>query len=154
MSNAALTVTDSWIARARPAMILGVPTKILAPEELLLSKMFVVRRERFDGADMAHIIYATGWQLDWNRILELAGSHWEMLLWTLILFRYVYPAQSHFVPMVIWTLLMNRLMSKPGFAGPFGRSTGLGSCAPAAAGSSRPSNAMMHRDFIASSSHT
>jgi hypothetical protein len=110
MSNAALTVTDSWITRARPALILGFPTRILAPEELLGSKLFVVRRERFDGADIAHIIYATGGQLDWNRILELAGAHWEMLLWTLVLFRYIYPGQAHFVPMLVWTQLVNRLM--------------------------------------------
>lgn len=110
MSNAAVTVTDSWIVRARPALVLGVPTRILAAEELLASKMFVVRRERFDGADMAHIIYATGGQLDWGRILELAGADWEMLLWSLVLFRYVYPAQSHFVPLLVWTQLVNRLM--------------------------------------------
>lgn len=110
MSNAALTVTDSWLTRARPAVILGVPTRILAAEELLASKMFVVRRERFDGADMAHIIYATGGQLDWSRIVELAGAHWEMLLWALVLFRYIYPAKGHYVPLLVWTLLVNRLM--------------------------------------------
>jgi len=110
MSNAALTVTDSWITRARPAVILGVSTRILAAEELLASKMFVVRRERFDGADIAHIIYGTRGQLDWSRILELAGAHWEMLLWTLVLFRYIYPAQSHYVPLPVWTQLVNRLM--------------------------------------------
>ena len=110
MSNAALTVTDSWITRARPAVILGIPTRILAAEELLASKMFVVRRERFDGADIAHIIYATGGQLDWSRILDLAGAHWEMLLWTLVLFRYVYPAQGDYVPLLVWTQLVNQLM--------------------------------------------
>jgi nucleotidyltransferase DUF2204 len=110
MSNAAVTVTDSWITRARPAVILGVPTRILAAEELLASKMFVVRRERFDGADIAHIIYGTCGQLDWSRILELAGAHWEMLLWTLVLFRYIYPAQSHYVPLPVWNQLVNRLM--------------------------------------------
>jgi Uncharacterised nucleotidyltransferase len=112
MSNATITVTDSWITRAQPAEVLGVPTRVLAAEELLASKLFVVRRERFDGADIAHIIYATGGRLDWSRILELAGSHWEMLLWTLLLFRYVYPAQSHFVPLLVWTQLVNRLMFK------------------------------------------
>ena len=112
MSNAAITVTDSWIERAQPAEILGIPTRILGAEELLASKMFVVRRERFDGADIAHIIYGTGGQLDWGRILELAGAHWEMLLWALLLFRYVYPAQSHYVPLLIWTQLVNRLMYK------------------------------------------
>jgi hypothetical protein len=111
MSNATITVTDSWIARAQPATILGVPTRILAAEELLASKLFVVRRERFDGADIAHIIYATGGRLDWNRILELAGSHWEILLWSLLLFRYIYPAQSHLVPLLVWTQLVDQLMS-------------------------------------------
>ncbi len=112
MSNTVITVTNSWIDRAQPAEILGVPTRILAAEELLASKMFVVRRERFDGADIAHIIYGTGGQLDWGRILELAGAHWEMLLWALLLFRYVYPAQSHYVPLLVWTQLVNRLMYK------------------------------------------
>jgi hypothetical protein len=112
MSNAALTVTDSWIARAQPAEVLGVRTRVLAAEELLASKIFVVRRERFDGADIAHIIYATGGQLEWGRILELAGPHWEMLLWNLLLFQYIYPAQSHFVPLLVWTQLVNRLMLK------------------------------------------
>ncbi len=110
MSNAALAVTSSWINRSRQATILGVPTRILGAEELLASKLFVVRRERFDGADIAHIIFATGGGLDWTRVLELAGAHWEMLLWALLLFRYVYPAQSHFVPLRVWTELMNQLM--------------------------------------------
>jgi len=112
MSNAALIVTDSWITRGRSATVVGIKTKILAAEELLASKLFVVRRERFDGADIAHIIYATGGKLDWSRILELSGAHWEMLLWTLVLFRYIYPAQSHYVPLVVWTQLVNRLMLK------------------------------------------
>jgi hypothetical protein len=110
MSNAAINVTDSWIARAQPTEILGITTRILAAEELLASKLFVARRERFDGADIAHVIYATGGQLDWSRILELTGSHWEILLWALLLFRYVYPAQSHYVPLLVWTQLINRLM--------------------------------------------
>jgi hypothetical protein len=112
MSNAALAVTDSWIARGRPAVVLGIPSRILAAEELIASKIFVVRRERFDGADIAHVIYATSGQIDWDRIMDLAGSHWEMLLWTLVLFRYIYPAQSHYVPLMVWTQLMNRLMYK------------------------------------------
>ena len=110
MSNAALTVTDSWITRSRPAVVIGIPTRILAAEELLASKIFVVRRERFDGADIAHIIYATGGRLDWGRILEMIGAHWEMLLFDLVLFRYIYPAQTDYIPLLVWTQLVNRLL--------------------------------------------
>ncbi|HLV85594.1 MAG TPA: nucleotidyltransferase [Candidatus Sulfotelmatobacter sp.] len=109
MSNAVLTVDQSWIDRAQPALILGVHSRVLRPEELLASKLFVTRRERFDGADIAHIIFGTRGGLDWDRLLFLAGEHWEVLLWALLLFHYSYPAQTHYVPHRVWDLLIARL---------------------------------------------
>lgn len=108
MSNGLITVQDSWIERARPAIIHRVPTRVLAPEELVASKIFVAKRERFDGADIAHVIYGTQGSFDWKRELDLVGEHWEMLLWALMLFRYVYPGQSHYVPWEIWCELLTR----------------------------------------------
>ena len=108
MSNGIINVEDSWIQRARPAVVYGVETRVLAPEELVASKIFVAKRERFDGADIAHVINATYGRFDWARELELVGEHWEMLFWSLILFRYVYPAQSHYVPSEIWSELLTR----------------------------------------------
>jgi hypothetical protein len=81
---------------------------VLAPEELVASKIFVARRERFDGADIAHVIYGTFPSFDWDRELQLMGEHWEMLLWSLLLFRYVYPAQTHYVPAAVWSELLQR----------------------------------------------
>lgn len=109
MSNGVFAVEDSWIMRASPAVIHGVRTRVLAPEELVASKIFVVRRERFDGADIAHVIYGSYPSFDWDRELHLVGEHWEMLLWSLLLFRYVYPAQTHYVPAAIWRTLLQRL---------------------------------------------
>jgi hypothetical protein len=108
MSNGVITVEDSWIERAHPAVVYGVNTRILAAEELVASKLFVAKRERFDGVDIAHVIYGTYGSFDWKREMELAGEHWEMLLWALVLFRYVYPAQTHYVPKMIWRELLDR----------------------------------------------
>ena len=108
MSNAALIVEDSWIERAKPATIHGIQTRVLAAEELLASKLFVTRRERFDGADIAHVLYGTRGKLDWQRILQLAGDNWEMLFWALVLFRFSYPAQTQFVPAEVWRELIHR----------------------------------------------
>jgi hypothetical protein len=108
MSNGVIVVEDSWIKRASQAVIYGVKTRVLAPEELVASKVFVAKRERFDGADIAHVIYGTYGSFDWERELELVGQHWEMLLWALLLFRYVYPAQTHYVPAAIWRRLLRR----------------------------------------------
>lgn len=108
MSNAVVRVDPSWIERGRPARIVGVTTKVLAPEELIASKLFVTRRERFDGADIVHVIHGTQGQLDWHRILALAGEHWEIVLWALVLFHYVYPAHSDYVPRPLWEELLSR----------------------------------------------
>lgn len=108
MSNGIFAVEDSWIERARPAVVHGMETRVLAPEELVASKIFVTRRERFDGADIAHVIYGTYPKFDWDRELQIVGEHWEMLLWSLVLFRYVYPAQTHFIPAAVWKELLQR----------------------------------------------
>ena len=108
MSNGLITVQNSWIERARPAIVYDVETRVLAPEELVASKLFVARRERFDGADIAHVIYGTQGSFDWRREMELVREHWELLLWALVLFRYVYPGQSSYVPTWVWRDLLCR----------------------------------------------
>jgi hypothetical protein len=121
MSNAVIRVDQSWIDRAFDSAVVGVATKLLAPEELIASKIFVTRRERFDGADIAHIVYAAGTSMDWDRLMELVGENWEMLLWSLVLFHYVYPS-SNAVPQPIWDELLTRFraeLEKPNPAAAF-----------------------------------
>ena len=108
MSNGVLAVEASWIEHAYPATVVGVETRVLAPEELLASKLFVIRRERFDGVDIAHIIYASRGEMRWDRVMQLAGEHWEILLWALVLYHYAYPAQTEYVPPALWEDLIAR----------------------------------------------
>ena len=89
-------------------MVLDVRARVLAAEELLASKLFVLRRERFDGADIAHIIFASRGNLNWERVLALVGEHWEILLFALVLYHYVYPAHSQYVPAWVWQRLLVR----------------------------------------------
>jgi hypothetical protein len=108
MSNGVIVVDRSWIERGSPAEVFGVPSRVLAAEELLASKLFVTRRERFDGADTCHIIYGTHGNLDWQRILQIAGEHWGVVFWTLVLFAYIYPAHTDYVPRAVWDDLFGR----------------------------------------------
>ncbi|MCU1284681.1 MAG: hypothetical protein JWO13_1031 [Acidobacteriales bacterium] len=122
MSNAVIQVDESWIERSQRAEVLGISTRVLAAEELIASKIFVTRRERFDGADVAHVIYATRDTLDWNRIFELIGDHWEMLLWSLIFYRYIYPRNANDVPRHVWHSLLEKFkhnLTDPNLDAPF-----------------------------------
>lgn len=108
MSNAVLRVDYSWIRHASRAQVFGMSVRVLAPEELIASKVFVTRRERFDGADICHVIYGTRGKFDWQRLMSLIGEHWEMLFWCLVLYHYIYPANTDFVPREMWEELLKR----------------------------------------------
>lgn len=108
MSNGVIRVDYSWIRHASRAQVFGLSVRVLAPEDLIASKVFVTRRERFDGADICHVIYGTRGKLDWQRLLALVGEHWEMLFWHLLLYHYIYPANTGYVPHEIWNELLQR----------------------------------------------
>ena len=112
MSNAVIMVDRSWIERSIPAEVVGASTRVLAAEELLASKLFVLFRERYDGADLAHIIFASEGRLQWERVLQLVGEHWELLLSVLVLFHYIYPTSGEFVAKEVWDDLLQRLQTE------------------------------------------
>lgn len=102
LGNGSLLVEQDWIDRGLPEQVIGVECRVLAPEECLATKAFVAFRERFDGADVVHLIRACGSRLDWNRVLKLMGPHWQLLYWSLVLYAYVYPARTAAVPLTVW----------------------------------------------------
>ncbi len=108
MSNAAIVVNDTWIERARPAEVFGSKVRVLAAEELIASKLFVTRRERYDAADICHVLHGARGRLDWPRLLSLAGEHWELLFSVMVLYHYIYPAGVDSVPAEIWDMLQQR----------------------------------------------
>ena len=60
-------------------------------EEMIWSKAFLMERERFDGADVLHLVRARQKEINWPRLLSRFGEHWRVLLSHLVLFPYVYP---------------------------------------------------------------
>src|SRR5688572_18385319 len=58
--NGIATVDDRWFEHAVDETVLGIPVKLCPAEESIWSKAFIMERERFDGADVAHLIRATG----------------------------------------------------------------------------------------------
>ena len=47
-------VDDSWFDRARDDELLSVPVKHCAPEEMIWMKVYIMERERFQGAHIVH----------------------------------------------------------------------------------------------------
>lgn len=107
--NGAAPVDDGWFEHAAQAMVLGVPVAVAPPEESLWSKAFIMERERYDGADVAHLLREQAGQLDWPRLLARFGAHWRVLLSHLVLFGFIYPAERDRIPAWVMQTLLERL---------------------------------------------
>jgi hypothetical protein len=116
--NGLCEVDDSWFNRARDDELLGVPVKLCASEEMIWMKAYIMERERFDGADIAHILRCSAADIDWPHLVRRFGPDWRVLLSHLILFGFVYPGERTLIPAAIMEDLMSRLRSETRTAGP------------------------------------
>lgn len=109
--NGVAEVDDEWFRHAVPDESLGYPVKLMPLEEMIWSKAFIMERERFDGADMLHLIRAKQNEIDWSRLLSRFGAHWRVLLAHLVLFPYVYPNDP--APRAVLDELLRRAIDEP-----------------------------------------
>jgi hypothetical protein len=110
--NCVAEVDDAWFDYALDAKVFGLPVQLCPPEETIWSKAFVMERERYDGADVAHLLHAYGERLDWNRMLDRFASHWRVLLSHLVLFGFIYPYERECLPAFVMDTLLDRLRSE------------------------------------------
>jgi hypothetical protein len=91
-------VDEHWFQHASVGEVAGVEIGIAPADDIILSKAWVAGRERYDGADICHLIRACGREFDWTDLLVRFGVHWELLLQYLVLFRFIYPDERDIVP--------------------------------------------------------
>jgi hypothetical protein len=116
--NGILPVDDGWFAHAADGVVFGLPVKIAPAEESACSKAFIMERERYDGADVAHLLRARAGVLDWVRLRYRFGAHWRVLFAHLVLFGYIYPDQRAQVPRWLMDELLGRLADELGQPAP------------------------------------
>ena len=109
--NGIAEVDDEWFANAPWDESLGFPVRLMPVEEMIWSKAFLMERERFDGADVLHLVRAQQKDINWPRLLSRFGEHWRVLLAHLILFPYVYPGDP--APDEVIAQLAGRLNAEP-----------------------------------------
>jgi hypothetical protein len=111
-ANGLGAVDDRWFEHAIEEEVLGMPVRICPAEEMICSKAFVMARDRFDGADVAHLLRACSERLDWSRLLQRFGNHWRVLFSHLILFGFIYPGERSRIPSWVMEELSQRLQQE------------------------------------------
>jgi hypothetical protein len=106
--NGVARVDDVWFQHAVKEQVFGVDVELIPAEEMIWSKGLILERERYDGADVAHIIHATGRELDWRRLIDRFGPFWRALFAHVVLFGFIYPSDRSTIPQWVIDELTNR----------------------------------------------
>lgn len=102
-------VDERWFERASKGDFCGREVGFLSAEDLIWCKSYIWNRERFDGADINHLLLFVGKDLDWHYLMDRLDAHWHLLLAEILLFQFVYPNQyREIVPQWVFEELMRR----------------------------------------------
>ena len=112
MSNGTAPVTDAWFKDNDTIQVYGSQAKITPPTELMVSKMFIQDRYRYDGADVVHVLFKQHDRIDWERLVSYMEPYWEVLLVHLLNFRFVYPTERNLIPARVIKELTDRLAAQ------------------------------------------
>ena len=106
--NGLCTVDDAWFDHAVKSTVLDHDVRLIPIEEMIWSKAFLMERDRFDGADVQHLVLAANGGLDGERLLARFGVHWRVLLAHVVLFDYAFPSKRAMLPDGLREALMER----------------------------------------------
>jgi hypothetical protein len=110
--NGVAEVDDEWFAHAVDEEVLGTPVKLCPPEEMIWSKAMIMERERYDGADVAHLLRHCSGLLNWDRLVRRFAANWRVLLSHLVLFGFIYPGERALIPSGLVKDLVNRMLAE------------------------------------------
>lgn len=107
--NGVAAVDATWFAHGPRDDVFDIPVQLVPAEEMIWQKCFIMERERYDGADVAHLFRWQAETLDWERLLRRFGELWRVLLSHLVLFGFIYPQERSRIPLAAMRELMRRL---------------------------------------------
>jgi len=108
-SNQVAPITDDWFNDCKTAKFFNHEVRIPSVTDLIWSKVFIQNRDRYDGADVAHLILIKHQDINWERLLHSLEQYWEVLLVHLLNFRFIYPSEREKIPSWLLRELLSRL---------------------------------------------
>ncbi|HET8547024.1 MAG TPA: nucleotidyltransferase [Bryobacteraceae bacterium] len=101
MANMRTEVDQRWLTHGKQFITGDMIFRVLPPEELIWSKLYVIQRERCDWPDVLNILYATASCLQWNELLARLGDDAPLLKAVLSIFAWMCPEAAESIPEAI-----------------------------------------------------
>lgn len=102
MLNDKAAVDDTWLTLGWELQVRGVAVRLIPVEELVMSKLYILRMDRTDWPDILSLLYARGLELDWQRLLSSLGEDRLLLGAVLNVLSWLCPGRTCQLPETIW----------------------------------------------------
>jgi hypothetical protein len=104
MANQRAAVDETWL-QGPEVEAGGEQFRLLAPEDSLWSKLYVLQYDRCDWPDALNVIYGVGAEMNWCRLLGNLGSDLPLLRGLLSAFAWLCPEHAKKLPTWLWNAL-------------------------------------------------
>jgi hypothetical protein len=105
MANRRTQVDHGWLDRGPMIRMFDRQVRVIPPEELIWSKLYVMQRDRCDWPDILNLICATGPTLDWNHLIERVAEDLPLVKALLAIFAWISPEEAAALPKWVWQTL-------------------------------------------------
>lgn len=105
MANRRTWVDEQWIRGGPLVQLCGQTFRVMPPEELIWSKLYVLQRDRCDWPDILNLLYATGAQLNWDHLFDRVEDDLPLVKGLLSVFSWVAPERAASIPRRVWLQL-------------------------------------------------
>lgn len=101
MANQRAQVDESWF-EGPEVEAGGERFRLLAPADVIWSKLYVLQHERCDWPDCLNVLYGVGPEIDWRRLLHNLGADVPLLGGLLSVFSWLAPQRARELPSSLW----------------------------------------------------
>jgi len=102
MANRRTTVDNVWTTTGPSVHLCGQTFRVISPEELLWSKLYVLQRDRCDWPDLFNLLAAVGPGMNWQHLSCRAAEDRPLLKSLLTVFAWVAPERAMQIPRRVW----------------------------------------------------
>ncbi len=104
MANQRTQVDESWFDG--PVIETGGERfRLLAPEEVIWSKLYVMQRDRTDWPDCLNVLYGVGPDMNWQKLIQNVADDAPLLAGLVSAFSWLAPDRAWELPDCVWAAL-------------------------------------------------
>jgi hypothetical protein len=105
MANYRTWVDAAWLTRGPAVQAGGLTFRLIPPEELIWTKLYIMQRERCDWPDLFNVLHGVAGVVDWEHLLTRVGDDARLLGGLLSAFSWLCPDRASAIPAWVWDRL-------------------------------------------------